>query len=171
MDRWDAAKAIVTACADDILRFVRTSDPTCPSASLRNRRYPATVLDHASGRLVADRGTLSINWDGRTCYLGFTLPFQLFEALARRPNRYIPVEDLLDEVWADVRSDAAVRSVVRDLRSRLRAAGMADLAEAIDGSNRGRYGLLLDRLLPQIPPKSHRNLSRRRTGTCQNRRG
>lgn len=146
MDRWDAAKAIVTACADDILAFVKTSDPTCPLASLQRRHYPATVLDRVSGRLIADRGTLSINWDGRTCYLGFTLPFQLFEALACRPNRYIPVEDLLDEVWSQVRSDAAVRSVVRDLRSRLREAGMADLAAAIDGSNRGRYGLMLERL-------------------------
>jgi DNA-binding response OmpR family regulator len=144
VDRWDAAKAIVTACADDVLTFVRTSDPTCPAASTRDRRYPTTVLDHASGRFIADSGTLSINWGGRTCYLGFTLPFQLFEALARRPNRYIPVEELLDEVWTQVRSDAAVRSVVRDLRARLREAGMADLAEAIDGSNHGRDGLMLE---------------------------
>jgi len=69
----------------------------------------------------------------------------------RRPNRYITREQLLDEVWGGCRSDAAVRSVVRDLRKRLKEAGMGDLAEAIDGSNRGRYGLMLNRLRPTNP--------------------
>jgi len=98
-----------------------------------------------------------IAWgDGRTCYLGFTLPFQLFEALACRPNRYLPVEDLLDEVWCQCRSNAAVRSVVRDLKDRLRQAGMPEVAAAIDGSNRGRYGLMLNRLPRTARPELHR---------------
>lgn len=170
MDRWDAAKAIVTACAHDILAFVKTSDLASPIPSPQRLRCSTPILDKVSGRPIADRGTLSVNWGGRTCYLGFTLPFQLFEALAYRPNRYILVEDLLDEVWCQCRSNAAVRSVVRDLRNRLRKARMPELAAAIDGSNRGRYGLMLDSLQHKIAPKSHHKPSRPRTGIRQNGR-
>ena len=141
----------MTRCADDILAFVENSRHANSVATPPQESNPSILFDAVSGRSVADADTLSINWNGRTCYLGFTLPFQLFEALVRRPNRYITREQLLDDVWGVSRSDAAVRSVVRDLRKRLKEADMGDLAEAIDGSNCGRYGLMLNRLRPKNP--------------------
>ena len=53
-------------------------------------------------------------------------------------------ERLLQDVWDGPRSNEAIRSVVRDLRRKLKSAGMGDLADAIDGSNRECYGLILD---------------------------
>ena len=93
---------------------------------------------------IADQSTLSVAWDGRHCYLGRTLLLRFFERLARRPNQYITYERLLQDVWEGPRSNEAIRSVVRDLRRKLRGAGMGDLADAIDGSNRECYGLILD---------------------------
>lgn len=92
-----------------------------------------------------DRRLLSVIWRGRACFLGNTLPFRLLERLARRPNIYVSCEQLLEDVWHGTRSMAAVRSVVKELRQRLRAAGMEDLAGAIDGGVSGHYGLMLDR--------------------------
>ena len=45
-----------------------------------------------------------------------------------------------------VRVDAAVHSAVKVLRRKLSAAGMADLAAAIDGSVSRHYALMLDEL-------------------------
>jgi DNA-binding response OmpR family regulator len=73
------------------------------------------------------------------------LPLKLFERLARRPNQYLSYERLLDEVWEGTRSFSAIRSVVKTLRGRLVKAGMADLADAIDGSVYRHYGLKLDK--------------------------
>ena len=92
---------------------------------------------------IADQSSLSVVWEGRRCYLGQTLPFRLFERLARRPNQYVTYEQLLQDVWEGPRSNEAIRSVVRYLRRKLKDAGMGDLADAIDGSNRECYGLIL----------------------------
>ena len=92
-----------------------------------------------------DRRLLSAIWRGRSCFLGNTLPFRLLERLARRPDIFVPCEQLLDDVWHGPRSMAAIRSVVKELRQRLRAAGMDDLAGAIDGSVSGHYGLMIAR--------------------------
>jgi len=97
------------------------------------------------GQPVADETLLSIRWRGKTCFLGNTLPFRFFERLARRPNQYFSYERLLDEVWEGPRSFSTIRSVVKVLRKRLVEAGMGDLAETIDGSVRGHYGLMLDK--------------------------
>lgn len=83
-------------------------------------------------------------WIGRRCFLGRTLTFKLFERLARRPNQYVTYDRLLQDVWNGLRSNEAIRSVVKELRRKLIDAGMSDLAEAIDGSNRECYGLILD---------------------------
>ena len=95
---------------------------------------------------IADRATFRAHWRGKTCHLGNTNVFRLLERLARRPNQYIPCEVLLDELWDVHTSPDAVRSAVKILRRKLRAAGMEDLAGVIDGSNSHHYGLLLDRL-------------------------
>jgi len=94
--------------------------------------------------LVIDPEGLTVSWNGVTCYLGFTIPFRVLERLARRPGQYVTHEQLLQEIWGGPRSKSAIRSAVNDLRSRLVSAGMSDLADAIDGRNAGRYGLMLD---------------------------
>ena len=100
----------------------------------------------ASSSLVIDPEELTVSWNGATCYLGFTIPFRVLERLARRPGQYVTHEQLLQEIWGGQRSKSAIRSAVNVLRSRLESAGMSDLARAIDGSNAGRYGLVLNDL-------------------------
>jgi DNA-binding response OmpR family regulator len=88
-----------------------------------------------------DHDELRVHFHGKTCLLGNTLPFRLLAYLLRRPNRYVTYEELLHHVWDGRRSDAAVRSVVKRLRQQLRRDGMAELANAIDGSHAGRYAV------------------------------
>lgn len=90
-----------------------------------------------------DRDGLSVHWRGGECVLGATISFRLLDRLARRPNHYISHAQLLDDVWECMRSRSAIRSAVCELRLRLASAGMQDLAEMIDGSHQGHYGLIL----------------------------
>ena len=90
-----------------------------------------------------DRQTLSVHWKGRSCFLGHTTALRLMERLAQRPNQYLSHGQLLTDVWGGSRSPSASRSAVADLRSRLAASGMAELADAIDGRNPGHYGLII----------------------------
>lgn len=122
----DKAERLAVTLADDKWRVV---DDSCQSS------------------LTIDRETLAVRWNGRSCYLGFTMAFRLLERLARRPNFYVTHDQLLQDIWGGPRSKSAIRSAVNDLRSRLASAGMGDLANAIDGSNAGRYGLILRGLL------------------------
>lgn len=92
---------------------------------------------------LIDLETLTIRFGGRSCFFGRTLPFRLFHRLACRPNVYVSYEDLLADVWDGERTDEAIRSVVKTLRSKLRQAGMEPLANAIDGSVPGHYALKL----------------------------
>ncbi len=122
----------------DELRVLMAARPTQPSGCAccgqdRNGNH----------RPFADQSSFSVVWDGRRCYLGRTLLFRFFERLARRPNQYVTYERLLQDVWDGPRSNEAIRSVVRDLRRKLKCAGMGDLADAIDGRNRECYGLIL----------------------------
>lgn len=94
--------------------------------------------------LMIDREHLTVSWNGRRCHMGYTIPFRLLERLARRPNQYVTHERLLHDIWGGSRSKSALRSAINNLRIQLVAAGMADLAKAIDGRNAGRYGLMLD---------------------------
>lgn len=107
-------------------------------------RWAGTAQHQAERRPVVAEARLTVTFGGRTCFLGNTLPFRLLARLARRPNCYVTHEDLLADVWErGVRSDAAVRSVVKTLRQKLRRAGLGELADAIDGSAPGRYALRL----------------------------
>lgn len=94
--------------------------------------------------LRVERAAFSLTWKSRSCYLGNTLPFRLFERLARRPGHYLPVSQLAGELWDGPRAPSTVRSVVSDLRTRLSRGGLRDLAQRIDGSNAGYYGLSLE---------------------------
>jgi Transcriptional regulatory protein, C terminal len=82
-----------------------------------------------------------VSFRGDTCILGNGLLFRFLAFLADRPNAYLTYQELLDEVWDGPRSDSAIRSVVKRLRVLLRQKGMPELADAIDGSMPGRYGL------------------------------
>jgi DNA-binding response OmpR family regulator len=92
---------------------------------------------------ITDRANFSVRWGNRTCRLGNTLAFKLLDRLAQRPGLYLHYDKLLSEFWDCHTSPEAVRSTVKILRRKLRAAGMGDLAKAIDGSNSHHYGLKL----------------------------
>jgi DNA-binding response OmpR family regulator len=99
------------------------------------------VVDH----LDVDHEHLRVSFRGKSCFLGNTLPFRLLAHLASRPNSYLTHEELLEDVWDGLRSDSAIRSVVKRLRAVLRREGLPELADAIDGSMPGRYGLRASR--------------------------
>ncbi len=107
-------------------------------ANARVRELPDFSL-----RPIVDYSTRSVHWAGKDCRLGPTLIFDLLDRLARRPNQYVTHQQLLLDVWKTQVSLVTIRSAVRDLRSRLRKAGMTKLADAIEG-RRGCYGLILD---------------------------
>ncbi|GJQ29597.1 MAG: hypothetical protein HBSAPP03_14810 [Phycisphaerae bacterium] len=89
-----------------------------------------------------DRQTFSVYWQQRACFLGYTLPFRLLERLAQRSNQYVSVDRLVQDLWGGPKAPSTIRSAVSDLRFKLRAAGMSGLADMIDGSNPGHYGLI-----------------------------
>ncbi len=101
---------------------------------------PAADPPGPAGRPLVDRATLSVTWQGRSVQLGHTRGFRLLECLARRPNRYVTHVDLIRDVWDDndELSTDTIRSVVSQLRCKLRAHGMDGLATAITG-HCGRY--------------------------------
>jgi DNA-binding response OmpR family regulator len=92
-----------------------------------------------------DRSVMCVVYRGQSCFLGNTLMLKFLERLARRPNRYVSYDSLLSDVWNSIRENSSVRSVVKELRAKLRAAGMSRLSDAIDGHVSGHYGLMLDR--------------------------
>ena len=94
---------------------------------------------------IIDDATFSVRWADRICRLGNTVSFRLLEQLARRPNQFISYDVLLDaeKLWDRQTSYEAVRSAVKIIRRKLIAAGMEDLAEAIDGSASHHYALNL----------------------------
>src|SRR5689334_2977568 len=73
-----------------------------------------------AGALVIDRQLFSVSHRDRSCFLGDTLPFRLLDRLARPPKVYVSHNDLLSDVWNDPRTDDAIRSVVKQLRNKLR---------------------------------------------------
>jgi DNA-binding winged helix-turn-helix (wHTH) protein len=67
----------------------------------------------------------------------------MLERLARRPNQFVSFDRLIRDVWdGHPKSDEAIRSVVKELRDRLRKGGMRRLASAIRGERRA-YALVL----------------------------
>ena len=106
-----------------------------------------TMLPHAKLANLVDDGQFAVRWNGRQCRLGQSVLFRLFRRLAMSLDDYVSYEALLDEVWGTTnRASSTVRNAARRLRRRLEAAGMEEVARAIDGSNPGHYGLYLDRM-------------------------
>ncbi len=93
------------------------------------------------GKLKIDNRLFTISFRGKSCFLGNSLPFQLLRRLARSPDVYISREELLESIWGGKRSVSAIKSVLSDLRQKLRANGMSELAASLEGSARGYYML------------------------------
>lgn len=112
-----------------------------------DRRYApsleTTIVIPGHPHLVIHVASLSVSWHGKRCFLGNTLVFRLFVRLAKTPNQFVSHQQLLDDVWQGRRVRTTIRGVVKRLRDTLSAAGMQDLAKAIDGSTRGHYRLKL----------------------------
>src|SRR5262249_14229604 len=104
-------------------------------------RIPSPNTAASQQSPLVDFSRFSVTFQGKTCLLGNTLPFRFLARLARRPNCYVSYEELLADVWQGTRSESSIRSVVKVLRRRLRQDGLADLAEAIDGTAAGHYAL------------------------------
>lgn len=104
-----------------------------PLSYLQTRSLPPDGVTGAPG-LTINPSHFSIRYGDKDCFLGNTLPFRFLVCLARRRQGFVSYQDLFADVWDGMeRSDDAVRSVAKMLRRKLRAAGMADLAAAIDG--------------------------------------
>ena len=81
--------------------------------------------------LVVSIAMCSVNWRGRCCILGPSLPLRLMHRLAQHPDRFFTYDMLMDEVWERRCSDAALRALISRLRHALKDAGMPKLAAAI----------------------------------------
>jgi hypothetical protein len=114
-----------------------------PFTYLHTRPLPTTTQGRGHSFRI-EPNLLSVTFRGKTCFLGNTYAYKLLCRLARRPNTYVSYEELLADVWQGVRSNSAVRSAVKTLRSKLRRRGLTALAQAIDGVVPRHYRLKLD---------------------------
>jgi DNA-binding response OmpR family regulator len=132
------AKLEVTAqrCArqlNSLLELAIGFDQHSPSAN----RSPVPL--HV-GRFVVDRTTFSVRDGTQVCELGNTVCFRFVECLAGDPERRFTFDQVLVAVWDGQRRAATtVRSAIFELRSRLREAGMGELANAIHSDGRAYY--------------------------------
>lgn len=138
------AQAATITLMEEALALMTEELSLDPFKFWKSRGSPPIAANPTKSRLF-DLETLTITFQGKSVFLGNSLPFRLFVRLARRPNTYVSYEDLLTDVWDGERTDGAIRSVVKSLRRRLRAAKMVALAESIDGSVPGHYGLKLSK--------------------------
>jgi DNA-binding response OmpR family regulator len=143
----DSLRHLAEAHAATMKVMERTYSLLCEELALDpaeclSRPAPTTQpADHAAP--IFDSGRFSVSFRGHTCCLGNTIPFRFLARLAEEPNRCVSHTNLIDQLWAGVCSDDALRSVVKHLRRRLREAGLGVLADAIDGSTRGHFVLRL----------------------------
>jgi len=136
-----ASLLVVIQHVDELSRLAEeVGDP--PTANLPGDT-PAEVICRV------DRRTLTVYWQDRACFLGYTLLFRLIERLAQRSNQYVTADRLMEDLWGGPRAPSTIRSAVCDLRKKLAAAGMSELAGMINGSNPGHYGLIEPRALPE----------------------
>jgi DNA-binding response OmpR family regulator len=139
------AVALIGEAAPGVLDDLWLERSSIPAHGPTRDSQPIPPPRNGSARSpITDRGDFSVRWGNRTCRLGNTLAFKLLDRLAQRPGLYLHYDKLLSEFWDCHTSPEAVRSTVKILRRKLRAAGMGDLAKAIDGSNAHHYGLKLN---------------------------
>lgn len=110
----------------------------------RQARSNRSASRGETGLPVMDRPQFSVVHANRRCFLGNTRAFFLMDRLLQDCNRYVSVEDLLDDVWHGAkRTRTAVRSAVKILRRELRRDRMGDIADAIVGRVAGHYAIIL----------------------------
>ncbi|NUQ51381.1 MAG: winged helix-turn-helix domain-containing protein [Phycisphaerales bacterium] len=131
-----ASLVVVITQVDSLCELVEKSVP-------RTHVPPAIVAGPPGRQLRIERTTYTVRWGDRRCRLGNTTAFALIEQLARRPNEYISVDRLLDDLWTGARTYSTVRSTVYRLKRKLHESAMQDLADLIDGRTYGHYALLL----------------------------
>lgn len=139
-DRIEVARAIVAELFESQLTFglklLELKDLIATDEPVQQRRQSLPRLDGAIFCLL---------WKRRRCSLGHTTSYRLMERLLRRTNQYVSHARLCDDVWhGEERSAETIRSAVRQLRLKLVASGMHDLAKAIRAEGR-HYGLILRR--------------------------
>ena len=94
-------------------------------------------------RLIIDATTFTVKWRDQSCHLGPTILFKLIRRLARRPDRFLTSDTLMEDVWERRCSDTAIRSAIKRLRWALHDAEMSEVAAAIRA--RGKcYGIFLN---------------------------
>ena len=134
-----AAHAAAMAASEEAMRLLSAEFEAVAQPQI----HAAISQTSPSDRPVIDRAMLSVLFQGRSCFLGNTLPFRLLDRLLRRPNQFVSYEQLQDDVWNSMPSPESIRSVVKELRRKLRCAGMDGLANAIDGKVARHYSLTL----------------------------
>jgi DNA-binding response OmpR family regulator len=127
------------------LRILLGQASKLPTGKIDSAASILRVKETAGQHLVVDPDGLAVHWKGKTCFLGKTLAFEFFARLASSPGHYISHAVLLDDVWKYQVSKEAMRSLIKSLKQKLRNAGMEDLAQAIDGTRRECYGLMIAR--------------------------
>lgn len=137
-----AALHVEQAACIDRLEALTRGCTTPSSISTTSSRHTEKSKAQARESAVVSRSTMSIGWNGKTCHMGFTIPFRLFEYLFRCRNRFCSHDELINEVWnGSIRDGATIRSEVRHLKDQLTRAGMVSLARCIKTSKQ-HYGLM-----------------------------
>ena len=108
---------------------------------ISHARHSSSEPTNSPSRPRVDHSLLCVIHHGKPCFLGNTLALKFIDRLLQRPNCYVSYDKLLEEIWGGVRSHAAVRSLVKTLRAKLREAGLEGLASSIDGSVKGHFAI------------------------------
>lgn len=139
------------ALRSSLLAVLQHVDELSRIAEEIGERPSGPIVDETRIEVICrvDRRTLTVYWQDRACFLGYTLLFRLIERLAQRSNQYVTADRLMEDLWGGPRAPSTIRSAVCDLRKKLAAAGMSELAGMINGSNPGHYGLIEPRALPE----------------------
>ena len=94
---------------------------------------PHTPQNHHAYDLVVYETTHSIRWKGLHCHLGNSMIFRCLKVLAAAPNQAIRHDEMLEALGHCLRNHPNdVRLIIYRLKTRLRTAGMPDLADRID---------------------------------------
>jgi DNA-binding response OmpR family regulator len=137
--------ALMVQKVADLAEHLEPEQPGTPNHDFRENLLRERPVDAEAmfGHLIIDAAAKTITFRGGTCCLGNTLVFRMIERLARRPNQFISFDRLIRDVWdGQPKSDEAIRSLVKELRDRLRKKGMARLASSIRGQKKA-YALML----------------------------
>jgi len=132
--------AAAAATADRVWSALAGHD-TAGSEGVFSGGFPRGCL--RQHRLIIDAAAFTVKWRDQSCHLGPTILFKLVQRLARRPERYLTYDTLMEDVWDRRCSDTAIRSAIKRLRWALHDAGMLEVAAAIRAQGRC-YGLFLN---------------------------